>query len=131
MTQVSNKIEQAISSAEDLYVREQRCDTEDWSIVVAGNYDQLVQAMGTYCEETGVTITADRADLGTPEGLQPGARFQLVNNPMSRLSSLKIQYVLERLGFYLIAVAESPALMVIGPDETTVYSKEEIESEED
>ena len=131
MTQVSNEIEKVISEAEDLYIHSQSCDTEDWSIVVAGNYDDLVSAMGTYCEQTGVTITADRADMGTPQGLQSGARFQLVNNPMSRLSRTKIQYILERLGFYLIAVAESPALMVVGPDETTVYSKYDMESEEE
>lgn len=131
MTQVSNEIEQAISDAEDLYIHSQSCDTKDWSILVAGNYEQLIQAMGTYCEQVGVTITADRADLGTPQGLQAGARFQLINNPMQRLSERKIQFVLERLGFYLIAVAESPALIVIGPDETTIYSKYEMEQAED
>lgn len=131
MTEVSNEIEQAISDAEDLYIHSQRCDSKEWSIVVAGDYDALVQAMATYCEQTGVTITADRADMGTPQGLMPGARFQLVNNPMNRLSERKIEYTLERLGFYLIAVAQSPALLVVGPDETMIYSKYEIENEED
>jgi hypothetical protein len=126
------QIEAAISAAEDLYIHSQECSTEDWHVIVAGDYDSLVSHLGLYCAEFGVTITADQAHLATPDGtVMPAARFQLVNNPMKRMSRTKIQYVLERLGFYLIAQGDSPALMVVGPETTTVYSKHEFEEDED
>lgn len=130
MTQASNKIEQAISGAEDLYVNYLECDTENWSVIVAGEYQRLVEAAAEYCEEIGITMTVDEAQLATPTGLQSAARVQLVNNPMKRLSRTKIQFVLERLGFYMIAVADTPALIVIGPEKTAMYSKHEMEVED-
>jgi hypothetical protein len=83
-------------------------------------------------DELGVVATVVPVKMVTPGGVIDGTEIQLINNPLSTVSAVAVQYSLQRMALYLgCMLPEVSAFMIISPETTTCYTRLDINGGED
>jgi hypothetical protein len=104
-------------------MRHQSAPTIRIDIFIAGDPDQAKQACREYCFETGFCVSVEPVSFIYTGGEELGVRVRLINYPRFPMTTTMLLEKAEQLGRALIERLCQHSFSIVGPDETTWYSR--------
>jgi hypothetical protein len=104
-------------------MKSETCHTIRFDIFIAGDIEQAKQVCRQYCFEIGLCVTVEPVTYIYTGGEEAGIRVGLINYPRFPTTKEALGEKAAVLGMELMSRLHQHSFSIVGPDETTWYSR--------